>query len=180
MRARSQWRSASSARAMQAKLEVVVLERLHQAEVPLGEMDRLVARNGAENRECRGWRWRARPRRDGGRCRHDSGRCRRCGRADRSWQSRAPRRRRIAPGPRRRARAGPADEGGRQARPRRPPRSRRCLRRRTGPSPTRRSGDRLRPPASWATLSSSAGPMAQLSRLRQGALAAAAWKAGSI
>ena len=36
--------------AMQAKLEVVVLERLHQAEVTLGEMDRLVARDGADHR----------------------------------------------------------------------------------------------------------------------------------
>ena len=36
--------------AMQAKLEVVVLERLHQAEVTLGKMDRLVARDGADHR----------------------------------------------------------------------------------------------------------------------------------
>ena len=36
--------------AMQAKLEVVVLERLHQAEVALGEMDCLVARDGADHR----------------------------------------------------------------------------------------------------------------------------------
>ena len=35
--------------AVQAKLEVVVLERLHQAEVALGEMDRLVARYGADH-----------------------------------------------------------------------------------------------------------------------------------
>ena len=37
--------------AMQAKLEVVVLERLHQPEMALGEMDRLVARDGADHRD---------------------------------------------------------------------------------------------------------------------------------
>ena len=36
---------------MPTKLEVVVLERLHQSEVPLGEMDGLVAGNGAEDRD---------------------------------------------------------------------------------------------------------------------------------
>ena len=40
--------------AMQTKLEVVVLECLHQSEVTLGEMDRLVARNGADHRNVEG------------------------------------------------------------------------------------------------------------------------------
>ena len=40
--------------AVQAKLEVVVLERLHQAEVTLGEMDRLVAGNGADHGNVEG------------------------------------------------------------------------------------------------------------------------------
>ena len=40
--------------AMQTKLEVVVLERLHQSEVTLGEMDRLVAGNGADHGNVEG------------------------------------------------------------------------------------------------------------------------------
>ena len=166
--------------AMQAKLEVVVLERLHQAEVPLGKMNRLVARNGAEDRDVEGG--------DGALDRgamaiaadtiqHDTGDAdarieagkaehRGCGglRLARDVEHEQDRQTKVNGELRRGALP--------RSRPRSAPSNRPIAN-----STIRRSASA---DASWAMLSSSAGPMAQLSRLRQGAFAAAAWKAGSI
>ena len=168
MASRSSDRSTMSASRSRCAIEVGMLAGLHQAEMALRQAERRVAQDGADHRQAERLDRVAATAARGARCPAGSARRRRCARPDRRWQSPWRRPRRSATGRRRRAPAAPA--GRRAGRDRRPsrcgPAPREC--RRTGPWRFRRPRSRHRRLRRAASASSSAGGIAQLSRLTPG------------